>query len=825
MAAPVTIRNLRDNYVEQAKPNKVFANLKRLHMSAASGSQKYTYIYFGKPWPSGTNIMSAKLRLWNEGNWGGSVTITAQRLSQSWAASRLTWNNRPGVTGATVSRTMSGVSDETMWEIDIAPLLQAVSNGAPWYGIRLTVNGGSVRKFFSSNAPRAARRPQVVVQWSDAPEAPENLSPGGNRVITGSHPLLSYTFTDVAGDTSLDAQQIQLASSETGFGTPLMDTGWIIADAPEYDLNTSSYSGLATGGTVWWRARVRDGAGLQSPWSEPTSFRRAPKGVLNITSMGTKVLYTNLAVNPFGNVTTSGVFVEGPVGMPGSGGGGGGFGTGGFGTGTFGGITSGSGEVISTPSYGLLAVNGGSAAAQYLGSRANVTAGKRYSIQAIGGVTNASIQGRFRMQWLNSSGSVIGNIVRDSYMSPQELGLLRAEKLNVVAPTGATQLVAGFEVASLPSGVGLFLSSLLVTEGVTLATKAVFDGASVNPGFTYAWTGTPHNSPSTMSGYFVEDTSPPVFWTFTGQSQKAYRVQIFDITDGAWNEIYDTGKVTSTSNSIDTPDNLLKKLNGQYRVYVTIWDDLLREKVGNDPIEVQQWLNFVYIAPTSVTPPENLTATQQNPWPWVQLNFTRATPPDSFAVFRNDEMIENNIDPATLHAGGNSYQYTDRKVTPRVTHSYRVVANVNRKDSQPSETVTVKTVPATSWLMEPDTRNPVVLTKSAARPGSVVEAENRSMQQLHQPIGGGSPVLVSQYVSGYEGRVEAVLADGVIPGLTAQTMIGRIKYWRRNPGMVLLLYLVNEVLEIVPYDITYRARAKSGGEVLYDISFSFFEVV
>ena len=501
---------------------------------------------------------------------------------------------------------------------------------------------------------------------------------------------------------------------------------------------------------------------------------------------------------------------------------------GGFGMGSFGGVVfSGAGEVIANPYWGLLAVNSTlSPGVQYLGTRANVTAGQKYSTLVYGGMNTGESQMRAKLRWLNGGGSQVGTDITGAWQTPGALwGHIEDKFEGLTAPGGATQLVVGVETNSLLPGVGMWLNSIYVQSGDRVTTDTPFDGSTQDEGgFTYDWTGTPFSSPSTLSGNYVEDTSPPVFWTFTGQTQKAYRASIFDKLD-LRKPLWDTGKVTSGNTTLDTPDNLLKRTDRTYRLVVSIWDDKLREKVGGVPIEVTQTVDFIYSPTSSVTSPTSLVATQQTPWPWVQLNFSRSTHPDSFTILRDNKVIENNLDPGEISMGGTDYWYIDRKVPPRQSFTYRVVANVNRCDSLPSNPSEVITSPGMTWMMNKDLSGPVALVKSASTPGSVIEVTHQTSQEIHQPLAGGNPVLISQFVSGYQGKVEAVIADGIISGLSAKTMIQSYDTWRTNPGVTVLLYMVDRVMEVVPYNMTYRPRAKSGNQVIFDVAFDFYEVV
>lgn len=330
--------------------------------------------------------------------------------------------------------------------------------------------------------------------------------------------------------------------------------------------------------------------------------------------------------------------------------------------------------------------------------------------------------------------------------------------------------------------------------------------------------------PNGSGNFYVEDTTPTIIWSLTGRTQAAYQVTITDV-DEPDVLLFNTGKITGTNTTVDTgPDRLITDTTKRYLLTIAVWDTIDRIKTDGDPIPYTYQQQFVYQPDSTLDPVTGLVVTGDPPWPWAVLTFQRATPPDAFVIVRDGIVVEDNVDPGDLFLSGTTYVYRDRLAAPRVQHTWQVFAKVNNKNSPPSNSAVFTTRPSFSWLMEPDGSNPVGLVKSASEKAPVVDVNPQSLQEVHQPIGGSAPVLITQFISGFEGKVEAVLADDVISGLSARVMRDRIKAWKRDPGTELLLYMVDEVLQVIPYNWSYRPRAKSGGQILYDVSFDFFQV-
>lgn len=272
----VTLRGAVDTWVWSSRDTANYSDARQLGL--ASGAA-YAFLYFNRPMPLGATVTSAKLRLYHSGTWSGSATITAARLAEQLKASRATWNNKPGVTGATVSTSDTGGPEGKLVELDVKLLLQAVADGAPWHGFRITSTAAALRKVHSSEGA-SAYRPTLTVAWSEAPKAPTGLAPSGGKAASTPKPLLRFQFTDTLGDTTLAAVRVQVAASPDFSGA--WDSGWVNSDLPELDLAETSYPGIGASATVYWRVQVRDGAGLESPWSDDASVTYVPLGTVGI---------------------------------------------------------------------------------------------------------------------------------------------------------------------------------------------------------------------------------------------------------------------------------------------------------------------------------------------------------------------------------------------------------------------------------------------------------------------------------------------------------------------------------------------------------------
>lgn len=258
-----------DTWVSSLSPSANYESSAWLQVQSGA---RLAYTYFAASFPLGASILSANLVLTSRAlSSTGTRSMTVRRTQDRPAFSRMTWNNAPaGITGPGEPKTVTksgALAAGTEWVFDVTSHLQAVSDGADWAGWRIETDSSESIVLHGMQSGLESRT-RLEVVWSDAPDAPSQLSPAGGRVVKTPTPWLRWDYTDVAGDTDMAGMQVQVAATETGFGSPVFDTGQIAASRPELDLSGTSYSGIPSGGSHWWRVRVEDGAGLWSAWSD-----------------------------------------------------------------------------------------------------------------------------------------------------------------------------------------------------------------------------------------------------------------------------------------------------------------------------------------------------------------------------------------------------------------------------------------------------------------------------------------------------------------------------------------------------------------------------
>lgn len=286
-----------DTWANSSGAGKNYAKTPRLRVAQ---NTKAAYVRLKAAIPRGATIVSAQLVLTSSASFTGTVTLSAQRISTGWTASRLTWTNRP--TGSVGSASSAGAKTNpaanTQFVFDVTADLQAIVLGAANNGWRITSNHNTQILLRSMNSDKF--KPYLKVVWTAAPQAPSVLRPSFGRVSV-TQPTLSCDFTDHLGATDMNAIQVQINTS-TNFTAPFYDSGAVAAERPLLSLASVPNTVAPNSGVLfslntsqhWWRVRVQDGAGLWSQWSDlATLWRTAPS----------TVTITNPAISPNNFVT------------------------------------------------------------------------------------------------------------------------------------------------------------------------------------------------------------------------------------------------------------------------------------------------------------------------------------------------------------------------------------------------------------------------------------------------------------------------------------------------------------------------------------------
>lgn len=774
MGAPVLLKNATDSYVSEKYPAKNYSTVNRLYLADNSAADtRYAYMYFGVPsGMANTTIISAKLRLYSGQGFGGAVTVSVARLSQKFTGTRVNWNTKPAVTGASINVTKTNAPINTMWEFDVTAMMQQIANGSPWYGVRISATNSTAKWLHSAQAA-AAYRPVLEITWSDAPDTPEVLIPDNGEVISVEKPVLQWNFTDPSGDTTMQAYQLKVFTTEADAlvapaGANAVFDQTVFSDTPQADLSEL----VATGGTV-------DGMVNGS----------ADAGIVGYAG------FSNCTVTHETTVTRTG---------------------------------AGALKVTATGAGFALALGGYTA-----GNRMTIAEGESVSVTSWARSSVASMGAALKLYFYDTNMALL-SFVDGTAETVTSAGWTDLT-VSGSAPFGAAYAVIGYYTGYNNAGDAVYFDDTVALKPSGAGWPTVVDGATRwwrvrvqdGAGLWSGWSDPASwrrrikgvaaiTNPAAAPNDFVTDNTPPFAWTFTGRTQRAFEVLI-STPERPANYLWRSGIVTSTDNDVTPPIGVITENGKVYRIVLRIYDTEPRRSIPGDDIFVEVFRDFTYNLDNTVDPVTNFNGAISAYRPEIVLTFDRATAPDFFVIYRDGKVVKE-VEPSDIFVTDTSYRFVDGQAPPRVDHTWTVAAKVNGKVSNGNPTVTGKIRPVTTVLSEPDNDRMIFLLNPN------VSAERAEESEIHYILGDAPPVLITQSHRGYEGKITGVLASDSIPNETAAGQLANLEYFKDNPGMLLKLIWIDKVLQVVVRNVTDTPVSYADGTIDYLVSFEFFQV-
>jgi hypothetical protein len=274
-------------------------------------------------------------------------------------------------------------------------------------------------------------------------------------------------------------------------------------------------------------------------------------------------------------------------------------------------------------------------------------------------------------------------------------------------------------------------------------------------------------SPAT-DGDPVLETTPTIITDLTGRTQTRIGWRVFKLSPGTTEYVqtqsvnFSNGAVTSDP-SFELEAGAIDDLLAIYIVYARAWDEFDRGTAVGETSFIQTQRAFVYSPTSGVTGVADLAADPLLPHcPAIELTWTRAAAPDSYDIYVDGLVIEQNIDPADVFVTGTSYSYTVWTAAPSREHTYTVVPKENGEDSDTPGEITLTNRPIGIWLMAPEDEILVALYQREEAQMSIGEEAT-----TFNPSNRRDPVRIQDSVRGLEGTVSGMLIEA-LGGPTAQ---------------------------------------------------------
>lgn len=258
--------------VQSPHPARKYGQLARLPLLA--GADEVFFRASLQKIPAGATVTSATVRFFGRTDESGSRQLKVQPTSGH-VTSNITWAKKPASSGTTVTVTKASPRANDAWDFDVKTLAQQVVSGTRVdFGWRLWEDASTSNLLRLYGTTAATRKPVLIVDWTTAAAAPDNLHPADGAVAVAK-PTLTFD-----ADPRITALRVQIDPAMNATA-PGFDSGTVAAAGGLLDLTTTTYAGLASGATTYWRAQQQTGAGW-SDWSDWVAMTMLAKPTLTL---------------------------------------------------------------------------------------------------------------------------------------------------------------------------------------------------------------------------------------------------------------------------------------------------------------------------------------------------------------------------------------------------------------------------------------------------------------------------------------------------------------------------------------------------------------
>lgn len=326
------------------------------------------------------------------------------------------------------------------------------------------------------------------------------------------------------------------------------------------------------------------------------------------------------------------------------------------------------------------------------------------------------------------------------------------------------------------------------------------------------------DTPGEAPNDFVEEPTPPVFWT--ASSQAAYQLGFYRRVGDKDVLLWSRVKTLGVTDGFVVPAGLITVKDATYRVDVRIYDAYDREAVPNGPAWTQVTRYFTYEFSADTSPVTGLTAVGADPYPGVALEWDRATAPDSYSVIRDGVVIAAGLDPDDdTFISGIHYGWDDRFPIKGRTHTYSVQAIVNGKAAlaSPGSTAVVVNRFLGTWLVDPEPDGPMVMLVNDK--DRIIEYGEQS--EPFTPLGSSKTIVITQGQQGYQGEITGELRSDVSITEDVEELRDNLLDIRKRPSQVFYLLMTRTSIPVALHRI--QCSPMVNAEPAYAVKFNYFE--
>lgn len=253
---------------------------------------------------------------------------------------------------------------------------------------------------------------------------------------------------------------------------------------------------------------------------------------------------------------------------------------------------------------------------------------------------------------------------------------------------------------------------------------------------------------------------------------------------------------------------------GETRYEVRVWDDVARVATPGDPTYVSDSVVVDFIPATTIDPVTDFTATVQGFSPVVELEWSYASVPDGWAIYRDGELVEL-IDGSDAFISGTDFARIDATGAAG-NHSWTVFAVVNGEQGDDSPAALATISGRFAWLYDDDVFIPLISDQPLG--------DFQEQSEIVVVSGATRSVLKSLALRGREDSFSGVfdLRVDMSPVTTLSALETNLAVLKQEPVRVWRLMVGAENIPVIVRNVTWAEVPGSANQAV-TVSFEYYQ--
>lgn len=207
----------KDAEIREQYPENNYGNDNLIQVGPSEGYEYVSLLEFDLTTiGSASSVSSADLSLYGASfpsGTGGTLNITAKRVTSDWLESSVTYNTKPAVDSSSVD-TYAMARTSGMHTFSVLDVVNSIISSGSNYGLWLEGTGNMVGFWSSDASVEVGKKPKLTITYNAPPTKPDLITPNGGETWNTEHVIEWSASTDEEGDPI--TYEIQVSTDDGG---------------------------------------------------------------------------------------------------------------------------------------------------------------------------------------------------------------------------------------------------------------------------------------------------------------------------------------------------------------------------------------------------------------------------------------------------------------------------------------------------------------------------------------------------------------------------------------------------------------------------------